>query len=190
MRLSEIIRTLRPAKFQEKAGASLCGVTSAGDDVRLPYVQAGWVNYADSQYTAGSPLSLLAGARTQITIDGLGATTSTDYANGMHSDVWAGNRFNPAAVGEAYNVRLTMTITQTTSGNGHHATFEADIGFVAASQSIPLIKGQDVSTIATLSAPFFCLQTFGLAGARFYITPSTDVSLHSAAVFIQRTFKP
>ena len=115
---------------------------------------------------------------------------TTKYANGMHTDVWSDNRFQPAAVGEAYNVRLTMTITQASSGSGHYATFDADIGFIAASQSIPLIKGQGVATVATLSAPFFCLQSFGLAGAGFYITPSVNVTIHGIAVFLQRTFKP
>lgn len=194
MRLSEIIHTLRPATFAEKSAAVLRGV-AGGLDVALPYVQAGWVNIADGQYTSGAPLAVTASAKTQITIDGAGATTSTIYANGMHGDVWSDNRFKPNAIGEAYNLRLTAIVTQTSAGSGHYVTFDADIGtdeapFVAASQSVPLIKGNGVATLMTVAAPFFTLGTFGLRGARLFLTPSVDVTLHGAAIFIQRTFKP
>jgi hypothetical protein len=194
MRLSELIKTLRPARFSDKSGALLWG-TSNGQDVALPYIQAGWVNVADGQYTAGSPLSVTANVKTQITIDGNGATTNRSYANGMQSDVWSDNRFKPADIGECYTLRLTAVLTQSSSGSGHFALFEADIGtdevpFISAAQPVPLIKGQGNSTVLTIAAPFFTLATFGLRGARLFITPSVNVTLHSAAIFIQRTFKP
>lgn len=194
MRLSEIIRLVRPATFAEKSQASLMGV-SGGVDVQLPYIQAGWVNIADGQYTSGAPLAISAAAKTQITIDGAGAATNTAYANGMATDVWSGDRFKPSAIGECYTLRLTATVTQTSAGTGHYVTFDADIGtdetpFIAASQSVPLIKGNGVATLMTIAAPFFTLGTFGAAGARLYLTPSVDVTLHGAAIFIQRTFKP
>lgn len=194
MRLSEIIRLVRPATFAEKSQADILGV-SGGVDVRLPYIQAGWVNIADGQYTSGAPLSITAETKTQITIDGAGATTNTAYANGMHSDVWSNNRFKPFAIGECYTLRLTAIVTQVSSGSGHYVTFDADIGtdgspFIAASQSVPLIKGNGVETLMTIAAPFFTLGTFGQNGARLYLTPSVDVTLHGAAIFIQRTFKP
>lgn len=194
MRLSSIINALRPATLPEKTGALIAGV-SGGIDVSLPYVQAGWVNVADNQYTASSPLAISATTRTQITIDGLGATTNTAYANGMHQDVWSENKFKPAALGEAYNLRLSCVVTQTQSGSGHYATFEADIGtdevpFLAATQSIPLVKGNGAATQMTVAAPFFTLNTFGQRGTRLFLTPSVNVTLHSAAIFIQRTFRP
>lgn len=194
MRLSEIIGKLRPARFQEKAGALLWG-TSNGQDIALPYIQSGWVNVADSQYTSASPLAVSATTRGQITINGGGAATNREYANGMPDDVWSDDRFKPASVGDAYNLRLTLTVEQESSGTGHYVTFEADIGtdetpFIAASQSVPLIKGQDVPTLLTISAPFFTLDTFGRNGARLFLTPSVDVSIYGAAIFIQRTFRP
>lgn len=194
MRLSEIIRTLRPARFADKAGAFLWG-TSGGDDVRLPYIQAGWINVADGQYTSGAPLAISAGVKTQITIDGNGAATNREYANGMQSDAWSDNKFKPSDVGECYNLRLTATITQASSGSGHFATFDADIGTdgspnIAVSQPVPLVKGQGNPTILSIAAPFFTLQAFGLRGARLFITPSVDVTMHGAEIFIQRTFKP
>lgn len=194
MRLSEIIRSIRPASIAEKSQAMLAAV-AGGVDVTLPYPYAGWVNIADSQYTLASPRTILAGARTQITINGLGATTNRTYADGLHADVFDGNRFKPAAMGEAYQLRLTCTVTQTTSGAGHYIAFEADIGadevpFISAERSIPLVKGQGVPTMITISDPFFCLDTFGRNGARFYVTPSVDITLWGTALFIQRTFKP
>lgn len=194
MRLSEIIDKLRPARFSEKTGAFLWG-TSGGEDVRLPYIQAGWVNVADGQYTAEAPLTILEGVKTQITIDGLGAATNRAYANGMPSDVWSDNRFKPFDIGECYTLRLTAVITQTSSATGPFVLFEADIGtdeeqFIAAAQPVSLIKGQGNPTILTIAAPFFTLGTFGLNGARLFVTPSVDITLHGAAIFIQRTFKP
>jgi hypothetical protein len=195
MRLSEIIRSLRPASFAEKTGAIVAGVTPAGDDVLLPYFQQGWVNIADAQYTVGSPLAIDGGVKTQITINGLGASTNTDYANGLGAGVWSDNKFKPGALGETYTVRLTCNVAQSSSGSGHFVEFEADIGtdqtpFISAAQSIPLNKGQGNATVITISAPFFCLDTFGRNGARLFITPSVDVTLWGAAIFIQRTFKP
>lgn len=194
MRLSELIKTLRPARFADKSGALLWG-TSNGQDVSLPYIQAGWVNVADGQYTQASPLSILANTKTQITIDGNGTTTNRNYANGMQADVWSDNRFKPSDIGECYTLRLTAVITQESSATGPFALFEADIGtdevpFITAAQPVPLIKGQGNPTVLTIAAPFFTLATFGLRGARLFITPSVDVTLHSAAIFIQRTFKP
>lgn len=194
MKLSEIIQSIRPASFAEKSVARVAGV-SGGIDVTLPYIQAGWINAADSQYTQGAPHTIIAGVRTQITIDGLGASTNIAYANGMHLDVWSGNVFRPAALGEAYIVRLTSIIAQTNSGSGAYITFEIDIGtpgvqFIAAAQGIPLLKGQGVATQLTISEPLFCLDTFGLNGAKLYITPSVDITMWNAAIFVQRTFKP
>lgn len=194
MRLSEIIRTLRPATFSEKSSARVAGV-SGGIDVSLPYLQSGWVNVADGQYTVGSPLTITAGTRTRLTINGNGAATNRAFANGMPSDVWSDDKFKPSDIGECYNLRLTCTVTQTTSGTGTYVTFEADIGtdgspFIAATESVSLLKGQGVATQMTISAPFFTLDTFGRNGARLYLTPSVDVSVYALAIFIQRTFKP
>lgn len=195
MRLSELIPSLRLASLRDKAGATVAGVTSSGEDVRLPYIHGGWVNVADSQYTSGSPLAITGGSSAQITINGLGAATNTTYADGMHSDVWSENRFKPFALGEAYTLRLTLTAVQATSGSGHYVTFEADIGtdavpFISASQSVPLIKGQGVPTLITIAAPFFCLDTFGRNGARLFLRPSVDITAYGFAIFIQRTFQP
>lgn len=194
MKLSEIINSIRPASFAEKSVTRIVGV-AGGIDVTLPYLQAGWINSADSQYTVGSPRVILAGVRSQITINGLGATTNIAFANGMHSDVWSGNVFRPTAVGEAYTVRLNCLIAQTNAGVGAYVNFEADIGtpgvpFIAASESVSLLKGQGVATQLTISAPFFCLDTFGLNGAKLYITPSVDITVWNFAIFIQRTFRP
>jgi hypothetical protein len=194
MSLTDFIRGARPANFQDKTDAVMVG-SVRGQDVQFPNFLAGWVNIADGQYTAGSPLAITGGSKTQITIDGLGATTRTDYADGLHPNVWLNNRFTPRFLGETYTLRLTLVATQTTSGTGHYVTFEADIGtdetpFITATQSIPLIKGQGVSTVITIAAPFFCLETFALRGARLFLTPDVDISIHSAALFIQRTFTP
>lgn len=194
MRLSEIIQSLRPARFSDKSAAMIAGVSN-GEDVKLPYIQAGWSNYADSQYTSGSPLAVSGGVRTQITINGLGSATNTSLANGMHADVWSGNTFRPSDIGECYNLRLTCIVTQATSGTGTYVTFEMDIGtqgvpFIAATESVSLLKGQGVPTQMTISAPFFTLDTFGRNGGKLYITPSVDITAWSFALFIQRTFKP
>jgi hypothetical protein len=194
MKLSELIPFLRPARFDEKAGAFVWGATN-GNDVKLPYLQAGWVTVGDGQYTQGAPRAIAGNARTQITIDGLGAGTNRDYANGMHSDVWSGNRFNSAAVGETYTVSMTLTLAQSSGGSGHFATFDADIGTdqspnILAAQSVALNKGQGQATLMTIAAPFVCMDDFGLRGARLFITPSVNVTMWGVSIFIQRTFKP
>jgi hypothetical protein len=195
MRLSEIIRSLRGASLAEKSGATIAGVTAQGEDVRLPYVQAGWVNVADSQYTQGAPLAVASGVKTQITIDGLGVTTNKSYADGLHQDVWSGNRLKPDALGEAYNVRLSFTTAQAGSGSNHYITILADIGtdvapVIIAEETFPILQGQGVPTLVVEAFQFFCLDTFGKNGCRLFVRPSVDITMYGAAIFIQRTFKP
>lgn len=194
MRLSEFIRSIRPASIAERSRASVWGVAD-GVDVSMPYPYAGWINVADSQYTQGAPRTILSGVRTQLTVNGGGATTEMRFADGLPPDAWDGNKFKPVAVGEAYLLRVVCTVSQSTSGSGHYVTFEADIGtdavpFVTAAQSVPLIKGQGLPTLVTVTGPFFCLETFGRNGMRVFVTPSTDITLWGAAIFIQRTFRP
>ena len=194
MRGSEIINAIRPAALAEKGRAFFMGVAD-GQDVAIRYFQAGWVNIADSQYTQGSPLAITANTKTQVTVNGLGAATNREYADGLHPTVWDANRFKPFARGEAYNIRLTFTMAQATSGTGHYISVDADIGtdvlpFIAASQSVPLLKGQGVPTLVTVAIPFFCLDTFGQNGARLFLTPSVDITAWGFAIFIQRTFTP
>lgn len=193
MRISEIIAQLRIASFPDKTGARSLGVTASGQDVALPYFQAGWVNIADSQYTAVSPLVILAGVRTQLTIDGLGAATNRTYANGLHPDVWSGNVFKPAALGDTYALRWTATLAHGGAGTGEFATLEMDIGGsigVAAVKRINLTKGVGIDDRVTLDLALFCLDTFGANGGKLYLTPSADTEVHSQAIFIQRTFTP
>ncbi len=193
MRLSEILRALRPASFAEKTGARLLGVSSGGQDLSLPYFQAGWVNLADSQYTPAAPLVIAAGVRTQLTVNALGAATNRTYANGLHVDVWSGNVFRPAVLGETYKIRWTATVSHDGAGTAEYATLEMDIGGsvgVTAAKRISLTKGVGVEDKLSLDFTLFCLDTFGKNGGRLYLTPSADVEVHSQALFIQRTFTP
>lgn len=154
----------------------------------------GWAYYADAEYTSGSPLSILANTRTQITVDGLGATTETDYLETVPETVWDNAAIWPSATGEAYLLRIGLTIVPQEVTSNEYASLQLDIGggsqIVIAEKRLALQKGLGNAHLFSEALPIFCLATFNANGGRLYIEPTLDVQLYGASLFIQRTFSP
>lgn len=179
------------ANEDAKSEAMALILTPEGE--RLTTYDGGWLNLADSVHTSESKWSVSADTRSHITIDGLGAASTADWRRGVPVDVWGSDTFNPSAVGEAYSVRLTMTLSKAVSSAayvecvlGIGAGWNTDIARIRQA----LIKGSGTDDKLTFQFNIFCLDTFGRYGGRFYITASEDVLIWDKAMFIQRTFTP
>lgn len=157
-------------------------------------VDGGWVNLVDATHTAENPQSIDGGTKTLYTVDGLSPVTDQRYARRLAMDSWASNTFAPRSVGDAYMIRLTFTLTPTSTASGQR--LEVDLGIGSGwntnvfAQTTAIVKAQGVSDLFSIVVPIFCLETFGNHGGRFYLTPSHDCDIHGKAIFIQRTFAP
>ena len=183
---------LPEANEDSKRSAEMLIRTADGVERRTDY-DGGWLNIVDATHTQASPQTVTAGVSTALTIDGLGAATETNYRRGVSTEVWDGNVFKPAAVGECYMVRVTMNVAKATS---NATTLELDLGIGAdfATQIVsdvrPLTKGQDVVDKINFVFPIFCLDAFGLQGGQFTLLASQSITVWAKAIFIQRTFTP
>ena len=163
-----------------------------GEEVRAPF-NGGWLNYADATHTQGSPQAVTSGVSTLLSIDGNGGATEQRFRRGINTDVWSSNTLRPAALGEAYMVRVTMRVAKATSND---TTIELDLGIgtdwatIIADERKPLTKGQGVTDNLSFSFPIYCLDTFTRHGGRFYLLASQNVTVWGKSIFIQRTFTP
>ena len=150
----------------------------------------GWEHLADSTYTSGSPLSVLDGVRTKVTIDGLGSATNKDYLPSGVTGFWdvAENQFDPVAEGDCYDVRLQFKCA--TTPTNAFVDCELDIGGalgVILRETRPLLRAASATNIVVFSWPVFTLDTFLANGGEFYITPNEDATFWDFAITIIRT---
>lgn len=163
-----------------------------GEEVQAPF-NGGWLNFADSTHTEGSPQAVSADTSTLLTIDGLGGGSVQQFRRGIGADVWSGNTLRPAAVRESYIIRVTMKVAKATS---NATTLELDLGIgtdwgvIIADERKPLTKGQGITDNLSFTFPIYCLDTFAQQGGRFYLLASENVTVWAKSIFIQRLFTP
>jgi hypothetical protein len=167
-------------------------VNIEGREYTAPF-NGGWLNYADSQHTEGSPQAVTANTPTLMTINGLASGTEQRYRRGIDTSVWSGNTLRPTSIGESYLVRVTMRASKATSND---TTIELDLGIgsgfstIIADERKPLTKGQGVTDNLSFTFPVFCLETFCTNGVQFTIIATRDVNVWGKSIFIQRLFTP
>jgi hypothetical protein len=182
------------AQIPENLKAGAQRIVYAGGKEWIDDVDGGWVNLVDATHTQASPQAITGGTKTHYTVDGLGAATDQRYGRRLALGAWDDSTFAPRNVGDAYTIRLTFTLSPTSTASGQ--SLEVDLGIGSGwntnvfAQTIPIIKSQGVSDLFSVIVPIFCLETFGNFGGRFYLTPSHDCTVYGKAIFIQRTFAP
>lgn len=154
----------------------------------------GWVWIVDSEHTSSNKQSISSDTRTQLTIDGLGADSFSDYRDGLPADIWSNDKFNPAAVGESYLIRLQFMLTQTQGGNNHYADISLDIGDgdsnIIWDSTYSMIKGQGVEAFVTFAIPVFVREGFYTNGGRFFIEATRNIDIWDRRIMIQRLSMP
>lgn len=157
--------------------------------------ESAWAFYDDSTYTVGSPL-VVDGARTQVTIDGLGAFTEKRFLPADTTDFWSNNRIWPGEAGEAYNLRLDFT-AKIADANGW-MDVELDIGdgspiIVIVDTTAVFPKGNNAYHPFSIALPIFCLETFVANGGALYFNTEESVdtvTIYNIGLLIQRVNKP
>lgn len=152
-----------------------------------PFLGFGWAYLADGRFTSSAPLLIPAGTSTQITIDGLGASTDTSFLRTPFAgwSFWNNNKFWPYSVGDKYTLRLDFTATSIAINNGVRAAL--DIGSSAG----PVFDdhedfgvGAGVPRNFRFDIPIFAKTTFKTNGATLSLTPDSAIQIWSIGLFI------
>lgn len=150
-----------------------------------------YATYADTVYTSGSPLSVVADTRTKVTIDGLGPETDESTLPPSVS-FWdtIGNEMTPQYETDSYNVRLTFKAS-TTPANAF-VDVDLDIGGatgVILQETKPLLRASSGTNWVTVTWPLYTGSIFVANGGEFYITPNEDTDFWDFGIYISRTRK-
>lgn len=159
------------------------------------YNVAGWGVYQDAETTPAT--QTITATPSKIQIDGAGAASNSDYLpreiRGV-SELWdtINDKITPINVGDAYDVRIDLTIDSKTS-SPTYIQFDLDIGGGA---SPTIIVVQQILVVAktppyslSIGFPIFSLATFMANGGQLFV--STDVgtlTIGKRQIFIKRDF--
>lgn len=150
-----------------------------------------WQHYRDSTYTVGSKLSIAAGVRTQLTIDGI---TRTEVSPNGYPPVWdtATSKIIPECLDDFYTVRLDIK-GWSDIAQSNYFDIEMDIGGalgVVAADTGLFIKGATTIQAFNFSSQFFVGTTFLTNGGTIYLIPDDDASFWDMGITISRTYTP
>jgi hypothetical protein len=183
---------LADATEANKAAADMLIRTADGQERRTGY-DGGWIYLEDATHTEAGPQSVTADTLTHITIDGAGAGSTSDFRRGLPIDLFAGSVIRPFAIGEVYNINLTLRISKSAS-NAAHAEIDVGIGpdhsTMIARDRRALTKGSGVDDFLFFNGTLFVTAPFAHHGAKFFLNCSEDVSVWGKAIMFQRTHSP
>jgi len=162
--------------------------------VSIKYLNGGgWEFHLDGEYTVGSPKVISAGVRTQITIDGVAGDfghPATTHGVGHFWDTTlnkvVAQNLNSFATG-----RVSFVAKSVASPTNR---FELEVDVVGGSFPIiyqdtgVLAKGAGVDQGFNFIIPLFVGPEFLINGATAFITPEEDMSFHTHAITINRTY--
>jgi hypothetical protein len=143
----------------------------------------GWDFHFDSEFTVGSPRTILAAARTQITIDGLTEMQGHPLPLQHFWDV-ATNKLVPNGVNNFGLVRIAMT-AQSTAAPVNFFEIELDAGGafpIIYQQTASFLKGFGNPQNFNFVIPLFAGADFQANGGTFYITPDSDATFWEFAI--------
>lgn len=150
-------------------------------------VSHGWDFHLDGEFTPGSPRTILAGVRTQVTIDGTLSDTGSPEAvhNGNHFWDLATNKLIPNGLNNFGMVRLAFVAQSVTASVNR---FEVELDTITG--SFPIIyqqtgvfaKGAGNPQSFNFVIPLFSGPDFQTNGGTFYITPLADATFHTFAL--------
>lgn len=153
----------------------------------------GWEFHLDSQFTPSSPRTILAGVRTQITINGgladLGHPRKT-HADGHFWDTTL-NKVVATGLNNFATGRFAVT-AQSVTAPTNRFEFEVDVVTgtfpIIFQQTANLIKPAGTDQSFNFVVPLFVGPDFLTNGAKGFITPLNDMEFHTFALTINRTY--
>lgn len=153
----------------------------------------GWVQYADSTYTSGSPLAVASGVRTKLTNDGgTEALTSQLPLDAAGNSMWdtTNSKIVPISENDGYDFRLNF-VADPAGTTDTFIEIELDIGGavgVIFKKTVPLAKGGAAQQVV-FSAPVYAGDTFFANGGEFYVTPDVNTDIYDISVHVSRTHR-
>ena len=149
--------------------------------------EQGWDFHFDGTYTAGSPRTILAAARTQVTIDGALASFGHPIVVHGPGHFWDTtlNKLTPNGLNNFGIVRIACT-AQSTAASVNRFEFELDVGGgtppVIYQQTGVFAKGAGNPQSFNFIIPLFSGTDFQANGGIFYITPLADATFWEFAL--------
>jgi hypothetical protein len=158
--------------------------------VSSPYLaNQGWEFLFDSTYTVGSPRTILAAARTQMTIDGL--AEATGHPGGVQG-FWntSTNKIEPSALNDFGLCRIAFTAQSTAASVNR---FEVELDTAGAfpiiyQQTGVFAKGAGNPQSFNFIIPLFAGADFLANGGIVYITPEADATFWTFAITSVRLY--
>lgn len=161
--------------------------------VSIKYLNGGgWEFHLDGEFTVGSPKTILAGVRTKVTIDGtLGDFGHPALTHGL-GHFWdvATSRVVPTALNNFAIGRFAVT-AKSVAANENNFLVEVDVGGatpIIFQETAVMAKGSGVDQSFNFTAPLFVGDDFLANGGTLYITPESDMTFHTMAITINRTY--
>ena len=151
-----------------------------------------WEFRLDSVYTDIAPRNILAGARTQITVDGLNPGSNENNPN--HPAIWdpITNKLVPVAENDFYIVRLSLTGFADIAANSYFK-IDVDVGGVAGQifqQTVPFILTPGTTEAFNITIPVFAGADFAANGGVINITPADDSTFWEFGVMVLHAYTP
>lgn len=147
----------------------------------------GWADYADTQYTSGSPLSVLANTDTLLPNDGLGGVKTYEPPDVTLYD--AGTQKITGINGETRLWTLDCSVLPT-SGGTTYIEFWLDIGGTVGElyrRIVSFPKGNGVIRPVTLTTFIYTLDTFEANGGSVYCRANGSCNIYDIRFILART---
>ena len=160
------------------------------------YSALGWGYYKDAGITPITQTFTTSPAK--LSIDGLGGTSESGYLpheiRGV-SELWdtTNDLILPIAEGDAYDVRIDLTIDSITA-SAAYLTLQLDIGGGLGPSIViftnELAKPKTLPAKVAFTFPIFCLATFVANGGQIFLNTDAGTMICSDfGIFIKRDFK-
>jgi hypothetical protein len=149
----------------------------------------GWAYYQDSQYTSASPLNINS-TTTQITINGLGASTNTAFLPaGVSFFNTTTSEITPESVGDTFVLRFDFKLKS--SSNNANFDVLVDIGSASPSfsQTFTVTKGINTEQRYGVVIHLYCLNTFLANGGQIKMATTNSINFYDMGLLISRIHK-
>lgn len=153
----------------------------------------GWEFHLDGEFTPASPKLILAGVRTQVTIDGVFADFGHPARTHAQGHFWntTTNQVDAVALDDFAFGRFAVT-AQSVVSPSNRFEFEVDVGGgsfpVIYQQTSLVVKPAGTDQCFNFVIPLFVGPDFLANGAKAFITPESDMHFHTHALTINRTY--
>lgn len=152
----------------------------------------GWDFHLDGTYVTGSRRTILAGARTQITIDGTGEDIGHPVETHTADHFWnvSTNQIVPSAANDFGIVRFAMTGSSIAASTNRFEV-ELDVGGstgVIFQETGVFAKGSGADQWFNFTIPLFAGPDFVANGGTIFVTPESDADFWDFALTAVRVY--